>query len=103
MKKKILADFQIYISVSLRRFEEYIIFLFKHQLKNKFENLAEIIDENLDILYIVETYLSNQLFVNGCHKPYFQPTITCSKLRIKTIEQRCEICSKSKTPPKRRH
>ena len=54
MEKKILADFQICISVPLRRFVEYIIFLLKHQLKNKFENLAEITDENLDILYIVE-------------------------------------------------
>ena len=42
--------------------------------------------------------------MNGCHKPYFQPAITCSKLRIETLEQRCEICSKlTIKPPKQRH
>ena len=33
-----------------------------------------------------------------------QTAITCSKLTIETLEQRCEICSKlTKKPPKRRH
>ena len=33
-----------------------------------------------------------------------QPAITCSKLAIKTLEQRCEICSKlTIKTPKRRH
>ena len=32
-----------------------------------------------------------------------QPAITCSKLTIETLEQRCEICSKlTIKPPKRR-
>ena len=35
---------------------------------------------------------------------YTQPTITCSKLTIETLEQRCEICSKlTIKPPERRH
>ena len=34
---------------------------------------------------------------------YTQPTITCSKLTVETLEQRCEICSKlTIKPPKRR-
>ena len=33
-----------------------------------------------------------------------QPAITCSKLTIETLEQRCEICSKlTIKTPKRRH
>ena len=33
-----------------------------------------------------------------------QPAVTCSKLPIETLEQRCEICSKlTIEPPKRRH
>ena len=33
-----------------------------------------------------------------------QPAITCSKLTVEALEQRCEICSKLKIkPPKRRH
>ena len=33
-----------------------------------------------------------------------QPAITCSKLTIKTLEQRCEICLKlTIKPPKRHH
>ena len=33
-----------------------------------------------------------------------QPAITCSKLPIETLEQRCEICSKlTINPPKRCH
>ena len=34
---------------------------------------------------------------------FSQPAITCSKLIIETLEQRCEICSKlTIKPPKRR-
>ena len=33
-----------------------------------------------------------------------QPAITCSKLTVEALEQRCEICSKlTIKPPKRRH
>ena len=33
-----------------------------------------------------------------------QPAITCSKLTIEELEQRCEICSKlTIKPPKRQH
>ena len=58
-------------------------------------------------LYVDSVFLllnSKRHLVTGKVPFITQPTFTCSKLTIETLEQRCEVCSKLTIKPlKRRH
>ena len=58
-------------------------------------------------LYVDSVFLllnSKRHLVTGKVPFITQPTFTCSKLTIETLEQRCEVCSKlTIKPPKRGH
>ena len=59
------------------------------------ENLNEALNPSSELLLLADP----ELMHNNTQDGYIYPAaFTCSKLTIETLEQRCEICSKLRTP-----